>query len=238
MKRDEDQDIAFIEAYFNMELSEDGTKQFQKRWETDSDFAEKVVHYKRSMDLVNDKYSDKERVERIIRWNHLISDANMESSAESNWKIWVVAITAFLLLIMVAIWSFRSEPNYTRLVAQAWDQRVGLDFVVRNETRDLKPIQLSLDTYDQKAYERALESLKIYDTSDVQYHDVLLLRALSLYQLNRWEESLLTLDSLATYDLALADWYRGLIHLTNGNKEKATEYIQIPESGNGSIKLK
>ena len=235
----EDRDLLLIIAYFDLQLSEDELIDFEKRLSEDSDFANKVMSYQKSIEIVESVDPNSEENVRKNTWKVLLRE---QKSGRKRKMLWMTRIAAALVIILVTALYFNSQQsNLDKQLQDAWDREVGLDFILRNNSVDSSRVTLSkaLTSYRNGEYLNTLHLVEKYDASSTgSYDEILMLRALANYQLDRSEIALQILDTLETNEVQVARWYKGLIYLEQGNTTKAKEYLEIPKNSEGKIKLK
>ncbi|MGY3791722.1 hypothetical protein [Aquimarina sp. 433] len=244
MKKIEDNDIALITRYFDLDLSEKEMEAFDQRFQNDPDFAIKVTKYRLSIGLIKEHYPNQEQEERSEKWKQLISE-NPSVNQKQSWKL--IAAIAATIVILVTSWYFSvssSEINLKVLAKNAWDKNVGFsDYLVRNNVED-NPKKLVINafkSYKKKNYQSVLEQLKDLDNSYRYYEDVLLIKALATYKTGHSKKALQILDSLKNYPSEKlskeAQWYMGLIYLDQDDLIAAKRYLVIPNHKDHEIQL-
>lgn len=238
MNSQEEKDFELILAYFDAQLSQEEMSSFENRLMDDVDFAEKVELYAKSIAIVDEIHPESEEQLRKKEWKELLQS---EPKSQMKSMSWIVRIAAVFIVGMSTVFYFyNSEPDSGQLLEKAWEKEVGLDFILRGTINDSTAISLSkaLKIFKSKKYQEVLTLLQPFDTTSKSFKEVLLLRALTQYQLQQIDLALTTLDSLETYAPQEAQWYKGLIYLETQEVEKAKDYIHIPSDSKGEIKLK
>lgn len=260
------EDDILIEQFLRNELSDSARASFLERMESDASFKEQVDLEAQLLNVLGDLYwsfatNDKnarvEAYKKILESKETeqlkttiaktIEEYKQNSSDTSSSRIsklnFILRIAAVFLIFFVAIfWYFsnNSQIDYSELTAQAWNKNVGLDFTVRNNTSDSTKMALekALQYYSHKKYDQTLLVLKQFNHPNTRYKDVLLMRALAYYRLQKPQVALKTLDSLESYAPDISKWYQGLIYLDQHQLEKASLFLEIPIQPDQEIKLK
>jgi hypothetical protein len=237
-----DKDSILIQRYFDLRLSETELDAFEERLKNDETFVQKVALYQTSIDIVNKKFPDEAQKQRNEHWQAAISNPTEKTSKKKYPQKLLIGIAASILL-MLSIWQLSypsQELNLDLLLQEAWDKNVGIDVIVRDNSNnaDKEILQDALKAYKNNNYSHSLELLKVYDASFIDYHDVLILRSLSQHKLQNSSLALKTLDTLEAYNAAITKWYKGLIHLSNGDIDNAKNYLVIPNSNDEELKIK
>ncbi|MEW7280329.1 tetratricopeptide repeat protein [Aquimarina sp. 2201CG1-2-11] len=242
---DQEKDITFIIRYFDFDLSEDELLVFEKRIEDDPEFAKKVTLYKDSIDIVEEAYQTNADKARIEQWKTQLNANQKAKSNKLSWK-WIGGIAATIALLFFG-WQLntKSQQNIEVALTEAWHKKVGLDYKsLRNTKHDsLKSILLTaVDSYENEQYQYAINTLARFNTTIPYYEDALLIKGLSYYKKGAIEKALQTLDTLTQHHTQrkakVARWYQGLIYLEMGKKQKAKEFLQLPNRHNPAIQLK
>ncbi|WP_420570805.1 hypothetical protein [Kordia sp.] len=260
------EDDILIEKFLRNTLSDAEQASFVARMESDVIFKEQVVLEEQLLKQLgetywsfahNEKHAKVEAYKKILESAEIkalketISKAietykNKETSMQKShrslqWKP-ILRIAAVLVIFFSAFWYFSNdnEVDYTKMTQNAWNKNIGLDFTLRSHSSD--EIKMSLEKalrfYNHTQYDSTLITLKRYDASHKQYKDVLLLRALANYRLDKPEIALTTLDSLSKYTSDISKWYKGLIYLDQKKHKESMLYLEIPSESNQEIKLK
>lgn len=262
------EDHILIERFLKNELSKEERILFMQRIEVDQDFYKKVILEQQLYTTLDDKnwsyagnkdHSEIKKYEAILKNEETKkikaviieaqeiakkSDYALKSKDSGN-KLtrlrWIASIAALFMISFSIFWYFNAEKiDHKKVLENAWNKNVGLDFVVRNNNTDgdLETLIDALRMYEDKQYDEVLIALKKYDSVNKHYEKILLLRALSKNKLNQTDLALKTLDTLENYNSDISKWYKGLIYLEAGDLEKAKTYIEIPNETNTEIKFK
>ena len=242
-----EKDIDLITRFFDLDLSYEELKEFEKRLLLDRKFREKCEAYKAANDIINNTYPDKDKQERTDKWKTLLNDKEtIKPTKKTSWK-WLSGIAAGFILL-ISIWQLNKtfqEPDMNALLADSWNKKIGLNYnITRSTNNDTIKTEIikAYKAYNNTKYKVALNQLKTYKSTTPYYEDVLLIRGLSLYKNNKAEMALKTLDSLSKYHTGkkalVANWYLGLIYLEQGNVETAELYLELPSNKYGELKVK
>lgn len=260
------EDDILIERFLKNELSEKEHTSFLARMESDVSFKEQVVLETQLLQVLGNSYwsfATNDRNARVKAYQKLLEsdetqqlkasiaktikkykqENNPTSSRNSYNFTYFIKIAAVLTLFFVSIfWYFSPDKkiDLTALTEKAWNKNVGLDFTVRSNSSDSTKVALekALQYYTYQKYDSVLSTLNQYTNSNVQYKNVLLLRALSHYKLQKPQVALKTLDSLKIYAPNISQWYQGLIYLDQKKLKKASLLLKIPSKADQEIKLK
>lgn len=260
------EDDILIEQFLRNTLSDEERASFLARMESDTSFKEQVVLEEQLLHTLgetywsfatNDKHTKVEAYKKILEsvetkeLKETIAAAIQKYKEKETTKQqpnrvfklrFIGRIAALFLIFFSIVWFFSKDRNvdYVALTEKAWSKNVGLDFTLRSNSSEAINISLeeALHFYTQKKYDSTLIILEKYNTSTNRYKDVLLIRALANYRLQKTETAFSTLDSLQTYSPDVTNWYKGLIYLDQKNHEKAILFLEIPSEPNQEIKLK
>lgn len=242
-----EKDLDLITRFFDLDLSHEELKEFEKRILLDIKFRERCEAFKAANDIVNTTYPDKDKKTRTEKWKPLLNDKETTiATKKTPWK-WIAAIAAGFVITFF-IWQLNStfqEPNLNKLIASSWSKKIGLDFnTIRSTKKDsLKSlVSIAYNTYSDMNYQSTINLLSDYKADTIYYEDVLLLRALSFYKKEESDIALKTLDTLSKYHTGkkskVANWYKGLIYLEQGDIETAKKFVELPKNKTEELKLR
>jgi tetratricopeptide (TPR) repeat protein len=102
-------ELAFIESFFNNELTEQERQEFEKRCLTDQTFAETVALYAKT------KYGFKQlhRNERKAEFEELRQKHKTSLIAHTSVRYWIAAMA--IICIAILSWVYLKDPNVTEL---------------------------------------------------------------------------------------------------------------------------
>ncbi|WP_298417190.1 hypothetical protein [uncultured Kordia sp.] len=260
------EDDILIEQFLRNTLSDEEHTSFLARMESDASFKEQVRLEEQLLHTLGDTYwsfATNDTHKRVQAYKKVLGSAetkqlkktisaaitlykNREVTTQKPSHIFklrfILKIAALFVIFFSIFWYFSKDEkiDYASLTTKAWNKQVGLDFTLRSNSSDSIKMSLekALHFYTHKKYDSTLIVLEKYPISSNQYKDVLLMRALANYKLQRIETTFSTLDSLQTYSPDVANWYKGLIYLSQQNHEKAALYLVIPSEPDQEIKLK
>lgn len=260
------EDDILIEQFLRNTLSDEERVSFLARMESDASFKEQVILEEQLLYALdetywsfatNDKHAKVKAYKKILESaetkelketiaaaiQHYKEKESLKQKPSRIFKLQFIGRIAALFLIFFSIvWYFSKDGNvdYSVLTEKAWNKNVGLDFTLRSNSSEAINMSLekALHFYTHKKYDSTLIILERYNTSTNRYKDVLLIRALANYRLQKTVTAFSTLDSLQTYSPDVANWYKGLIYLDQKNHKKAALFLEIPSKPNQEIKLK
>ena len=241
-----------ITRFFDLALSEKELLLFEEKTTNDPEFRKKVATYKEANTLVNKKYPTEGASARTQKWEKLlnakkIAQQTAEPSKKIPWK-WIGSIAAGFVLLF-SIWQLSTtfqQPNMDDLLAASWDKKVGLMKyrTSRGTAVDSlkKQIYIAYNAYQNSQYQKAIDMLQRFETTNLNYDDAILLQALSYYKKGAIQKALELLDILSQSTnkkmASTAHWYLGLIHLEQGNTKKAKQFLEVPVRKNQELQLK
>lgn len=260
------EDDILIEQFLRNTLSSEEHTSFLERMESDISFKEQVMLEKQLLHALgetywsfatNDKHTKVEAYKKILEsaetkeLKETIAVAIQQYKEKEPTKQkpnrifklqFIGRIAALFLIFFSIIWYFSKDENvdYIVLTEKAWNKDVGLDFTLRSNSSEAINMSLeeALHFYTRKKYDSTLIILEKYNASTNRYKDVLLIRALANYKLQKTKTAFSTLDSLKTYSPDVANWYKGLIYLDQKNYKKAALFLELPSEPYQEIKLK
>ena len=260
------EDDILIEQFLRNTLSKEEKASFLERMKSDDAFKEQVQLEEQLLNTLGETYWSFARNDshaRVEAYEKLLESAEtkqlkekiaaaiqqykdkqvIEQKPNRIFKLrFILRIAALFLIFFSIFWYFSKDEkiDYATLTANAWNKNVGLDFTLRSNPSDIIKMDLekALNFYKIKQYDSTLIILEKYTASSNQYKDILILRALANYKLQKPKFAFSSLDSLKVYNPDVANWYKGLIHLDQKNHEKAALFLEIPSEPNKEIKLK
>lgn len=256
------EDDILIERFLKDLLSNEEKERFYDRMENDAVFKEQVVLEQQLIEVLGETYwsfatnkkhnrikayqtllESEETQELKSKISNAITAHKRELNKSGRLRIMktVIGIAAvFMIVFSIFQYATTDTINYEALVEKAWNKNIGLDFTVRNSTTDANKITLNkaLHLYHQKNYSAVLKMLSDFDKTNSHYKNALVLRALANYRTGKLDVTFKTLDTLDLYAPDISKWYKGLIHVTDKNLEKAALYLELPNASDEEIKLK
>jgi len=244
MNDTENKDLAIIERYFDLDLSDNELLSFEDRLSADPSFSQKVQLFQESIALVKNKYSDKEEIRRVNKWRSALEKTTHE--ADDSWKYWGIAASLFMALIIgLVVYTNQKTIDYEKLAQNGWDKKIGLDYnSLRTGSDDSLKINVltAYHAYSNQKYDAALKALQSYKSKDLYYEDALFIKSLTLYEMGQIKQSIQGLTELSKYPTGknskVALWYKGLIYLSTKQLDSAKSYLKIPADDSSELKLK
>lgn len=207
--------------YFEQQLSDEEKVLFESLLQNDSEFAKEVayqINVKKAITL-----NERETLKNTLRRFEINKKENRNNS-----QYWYIA-GVFLLFFGGLAWFQFTKDSPEQLYQEYYQSYPN---VVAPIVRDDSERNLKTDAfyeYDSRNYEKSLELFsKIYKEEAVDY--ALFYQAMSLMELERYEEAITTFDQFETSDnnsfSPFVKWYKALSYLKLNNKEKAIQLLK------------
>ncbi|GEM_PF-2092617 len=216
----EEKDIELIESYFKEKLSEKDLKDFELRRSSDHAFNQKVEDYVLIMQSINDEGVD-QFMGNLQNWEE---DIRKSKSFSLNTFLKYAAIV-LLIIIPTGLWYFgimdasRSDKELFLAYYTPYE-----DILTQRSQTDNPDLMKGMAAYNAKDYQSALSSLENY-LSDNENSMVQVYVAVCQISLNHPQAAVDHLEEVRKtaqgLPLELADWYMTLIHIDQGDHDKA-----------------
>lgn len=209
-----------ITKYFEQQLSEEEKLLFESLLQNDAEFAKEVAYQKNVKKAIT--LNEREALKQTLQ-----SFESNKKQPKKTYQFWAIA-AVFLLFFGGLAWFQFIQDSPKKLYQEYYQSYPNVVApVVRGEgERNLKSD--AFYEYDSGNYEKSLELFsKIYSEEAVDY--ALFYQAMSLMELNRYEEAIILFDQFKLSDnnsfSPFVKWYKALSYLKLNQKEKAVPLL-------------
>lgn len=212
-----------INNYWAGHLSGKELEAFNTRLQQDKAFREKVVLYKAANEMVLDTDTPQfiallEKTEKKIQSTPPIITLQ---------KIMAIAASTTLLLF-AGYFLFLSKPSTDNLYTKFTSQHQSVTLALIQKGSDAtNAIQLE-QAYKKRDYQTTLQLANQY-LAQQQKFSVLLVKGICLLELNRFNEAIITFETLYNSDALIAPqglWYQAMTYLKQGDKKSCQIVLQ------------
>jgi tetratricopeptide (TPR) repeat protein len=172
--------------------------------------------------------------EQIKQLKQVLETTSLSHKSSSGWSIlknWRVLSAAAVVLAIVGIFSILDTgPNYQELFYEYQQKSSISSTIERGDNNDSIALEIEL-AYRNKAFARVLELSNVFVLKNTKNASVYLFLGDSYTQLDRFDEALITYDSLIKSDLLDSPkgyWFKALTYLKMKdltNTKATLEYI-------------
>ncbi|WP_396153226.1 tol-pal system YbgF family protein [Flavobacterium sp.] len=212
---------ALLNKYFEQQLSEEEKVLFESLLQNDSEFAKEVAYQKNVKKAIT--LNERKALKQTLQ-----SFENNKKENKNNSQFWYIA-GVFLLFFGGLAWFQFMKDSPEQLYQEYYQSypNVVAPTVRGDNERNLKSD--AFYEYDSGNYQKSLELFsKIYADEEVDY--ALFYQAMSLMELNRYDEAIATFDQFKTSDnnafSPFVKWYKALSYLKINEKEKAIQLLK------------
>lgn len=225
-----EQDYNLFEDYLGGSLTENEIKAFEKKLHDDKQFLESFSTYKELSVFLNNQFQDQEDLKFENNLKN-ISDKYFQKKEEKStilrFRPWQYAIAASIVVFFGLIFLNKlSEPNYSD-----YANYENVNFTVRGENDEL--LAKAEKTFNNKDFSEAIKYFNQILESDQGNAEIQLYKAISLIEVNQFNEADEILGSLSqkpTVYKYKAVWYWALSKLKQNDDEECENILkQIPK---------
>ncbi len=244
-----------IEAFISEKMSEDEKRLFESKIQSDNEL-KKEVDLHRSLKIAindkkwhltenvkdNDEFNQIKSIRRSKKYTDIESsigeagDQYFENEMKSKrYKAWMYYVGAAVAIACIAFfinyYSGNQSTNALYAEYSNWNDLPSLTVQNENENILAEGERLFLATEYDKAviiFSNALRDISLQGQSPDPY--VLSYLGASYLELNDYESALLTFDQLLnsnTIDSSKGYWYKAMVYLKHGNKQKVGEQLKL-----------
>lgn len=217
-----------INDYWAGHLSNKQQKEFEIRLRQDKAFQKKVELYQTVNEMVLDV--DTPQFIRLLEQTEekLQATSTFQSARIVRLKTVFAIAASIAILILAGYYFILMPPSTDTLYAQYTNQHQSVTLaLVQKGTTEMDAVQLE-QAFQQRNYPATLQLANSY-LEQQQNFSVLLVKGISLLELNRFEEAIITFYRLYNSDALIAPqglWYQAMTYLKQGDVENCRSILQ------------
>ena len=186
--------IEYIDSYFQQTMNEDERKVFEKKCEEDESFAQEVAFYIMTRDSLREELLQQKQA--AWRVKSIIDDLPFIPTLKKSFaNRWITYAAAACLVLAVSVYFFETNPSPKKLAENYIKTNYSNLSLTMDASRD--SLQLGIDAYNNKQYDKALRLFKSIEKTDTQNSDAKKYAGLTYMQKEEYDSALLQFDALA-----------------------------------------
>jgi tetratricopeptide (TPR) repeat protein len=186
--------IEYIDSYFQQTMNEDERKVFEKRCEEDNAFAQEVAIYIMTRESLHEELLQQKqtawRIKSII--DELPFIPTLKKSFANRW---ITYAAAACLVLAASVYFFETNPSPKKLAENYIKTNYSNLSLTMDASRD--SLQLGIDAYNNKEYDKALRLFKSIEKTDTQNSDVKKYAGITYMQKEEYDSALQQFDELS-----------------------------------------
>ena len=223
------EDLAYIKRYLDAQLSPEEQADFERRLQTDPDFAETTAFHKQLYAALKNKEAD--RLKGLLRAAEAVRPPDALPRRDMRW-IWP-AVAAAAVLVCFCIWFLRpshSAGTDQALFAQYFHPYENTYFVVSRDEAPKRPEAAAFQAYEAHDYAAAAARFAAL-RDDQKTPEILFFQANALLSNGQAAAAKMLLVPLAGGQrewpfAAASQWYLALTCLQLGQSKEAKQWLQ------------
>jgi len=186
--------IEYIDSYFQQTMNEDERKVFEKKCEEDESFAQEVAFYIMTRDSLREELLQQKQA--AWRVKSIIDDLPFIPTLKKSFaNRWITYAAAACLVLAVSVYFFETNPSPKKLAENYIKTNYSNLSLTMDASRD--SLQLGIDAYNNKQYDKALRLFKSIEKTDTQNSDAKKYAGLTYMQKEEYDSALLQFDALS-----------------------------------------
>jgi len=186
--------IEYIDSYFQQTMNEDERKVFEKKCEEGESFAQEVAFYIMTRDSLREELLQQKQA--AWRVKSIIDDLPFIPTLKKSFaNRWITYAAAACLVLAVSVYFFETNPSPKKLAENYIKTNYSNLSLTMDASRD--SLQLGIDAYNNKQYDKALRLFKSIEKTDTQNSDAKKYAGLTYMQKEEYDSALLQFDALA-----------------------------------------
>ncbi len=224
-----------IELYLEGKLKGEALLSFESRLHSDKDFAKDFAIHKKLYLLQQRNGAEAKKIRATLQEIH-----GEETAKVFPMKKMLAMAASFLLLVGLALFLFIPKNDQGNLVLEdktaikynnlfAKYAQYDLLSILTRSTHEEAALKKTLeDSFKDKKYETFLASSDEYLAKHPDDYDVLLAKAITQIETEKYDAALKTLDELQQSDVRKnkAKWYRALLFLKQKDQNNCRKYLE------------
>ncbi|HYJ62524.1 MAG TPA: hypothetical protein VEV62_02185 [Parafilimonas sp.] len=233
--------IEYIDSYFQQTMNEDERKVFEKKCEEDEAFAQEVAFYIMTRDSLREELLQQKQA--AWRVKSIIDDLPFIPTLKKSFaNRWITYAAAACLVLAVSVYFFETNPSPKKLAENYIKTNYSNLSLTMDASRD--SLQLGIDAYNNKQYDKALRLFKSIEKTDTQNSDVKKYAGITYMQKEEYDSALQQFDELSNMKGLFSnsgDFLKAVALMGRnkpGDKDKAKMLLQkvLSEKEEGSEK--
>ena len=233
--------IEYIDSYFQQTMDANERGVFEKKCEQNEAFAKEVAFYILTRQTLREELLQQKqslwRAKKII--DDLLFIPTIKKSLASRW---VTYLAAACVLLAVSVYFFETNPSPKKLAENYIKTNYGNLSLTMDASRD--SLQLGIDAYNNRDYDKALQLFKSIEKTDSQNSDAKKYAGITYMQKEEYDSALQQFEALANMKGLFSnpgDFLKAIALMGRnkpGDKDKAKMILQkvLSEKEEGSDK--
>lgn len=186
--------IEYIDSYFQQTMDANERETFEKKCEDDEAFAKEVAFYILTRESLREELLQQKQ--SLWRAKKITDDLPfIPTIKKSLGNRWVTYLAAACLVLAVSVYFFETNPSPKKLADNYIKTNYSNLSLTMDASRD--SLQLGIDAYNHKDYDRALRIFKNIQKNDAQNSDAKKYAGITYIQKEEYDSALQQFEALA-----------------------------------------